>query len=160
MDVRRGVSPGTAPRPTRTRRAIPLGRSVSLGNVGKGSLRVLVTRSGSDGCSLIGRVLGRCRVAHIIGKIRTIRGMHSRRFSVILVSVGVPVVKNLRTAQGVERLGPVVPVVTLATGTFSTSEMDTVRTNYGTFLAGPLGGRRLLRLFSFGLWRRRGRFSV
>lgn len=98
-----------------------------------------MTRSARDGCLLLSVVLeGRCRIRHTRSKRRTVRGFRDYRPSVVLVSVGVPIVSNLRTAEEVHLGKKALPVVTLATGTCSDSHSGTFRTKYSSCVTGPV----------------------
>lgn len=62
----------------------------------------------------------------------------ARSTRTVLVSVGVPVVGKLRTAQVVHRRKTSLPVVVRATCTFDSSQRGTVRTNTSRMLIGPV----------------------
>lgn len=57
--------------------------------------------------------------------------------SLVLVSVQVPIVGNVRTATGVHTVSRRVPVVTVATCTFYPRKRQTLRTKYGRIVTGP-----------------------
>lgn len=105
---------------------------------------VLVTRSARDGFVLVGTVLNQlCQLGRTGSNVRTMAVFRRIRPSLVLVSVGVPGLNKVSTAHVVHRLMPSIPVVTLATCTCRRSGRTTLRTNYGSFLAGPFA-RRIL----------------
>lgn len=69
-------------------------------------------------------------------------GGEPKRFSTVLVSVVVPIVGKCRTTGVVhslsERSTGIVPVVTVATGTFARSGVETGRTKVSRRVTGPI----------------------
>lgn len=115
------------------------------GMSGKASVpAVLVTRSASDGCSLLGTVLGGgCGLAHTQSNVRMMVVFRRMGPSLVLVSVGVPGLGKLRTAGVVHRLSPSMPVVVRDTFTCRCSEGTTTSTKYARFVPGPVTRRGL-----------------
>lgn len=120
-----------------------MGRSTMVSGAGPGGTALLVTRSGRDGCVLVHTILGRCSLLRTRSNGRTIQLCHRRHPSLVLVSLGVPSVSKCRTAIRVEGRSSSVPVVTMATFTFSRSRRQMGRGNFGKCTTGPVGPTRL-----------------
>lgn len=112
--------------------------------VPRGRTYVLVTRSASDGCSLLGTVLnGGCQLIRTRSNVRTIVVCSRIGPSLVLVSVGVPGLSKLRTAGVVHRLSTAIPVIIRDTCTCPRSRGTTGRTKYDSFVSGPVIRSRL-----------------
>lgn len=132
----------SAPHPGR--RAARGRRSLQTATTKARRTAVLVTRSASDGFSLLGTVLNEgCHLIHTESNVRTIAVCSRMGPSLVLVSVGVPGLSKLRTAEVVERLSTRMPVVTRDTCTCRRSQGTTRRTKYGSFVSGPVTRRGL-----------------
>lgn len=83
-----------------------------------------------------------CRMVPTQGKLRTLSVMGRGSIRLILVSVVVPIVSNVRTVIRVEGVSGI-PIVLLATGDRSASGMLKLAIKTSSCIAGPFGPMRL-----------------
>lgn len=82
------------------------------------------------------------RISYTCSKRRTLRGTGTKRCSVVLLSLVLPGVSNLRMYRRVHRFSGI-PVVVLATGKRSVSGVLNLRCKTSSCIAGPFGVLRI-----------------
>lgn len=95
-----------------------------------------------------------CRIIITCSNRRTLRGIRDRRPSLVILSLVLPGVSNLRITGQIQT-GRAAPVVVMATGSSRLSGILKLRLKTSSCIAGPFSGQRLMTQIGTGLHHRR-----
>ena len=126
----------------------PLQHQLSLNEIDKKELKILIAEDNESNYSLVQHILKNYHLTHVQNGAEAVNKVREEEFDLVLMDMKMPVMGGLEATRKIREFNNRIPIIALTANAFDADRISALDAGCNEFLAKPLKKSQLLELFS------------